>query len=237
MRQRREQEGGDESDGPLYHDAILEPNFHSGAAAVRGAQAGVENLLGEQADAGPGGITLAGENELGELREQGGLLRTRGVAAGFLDLRDVTTFVEIDLTAVHDELGACEAVARLLSEEREDEVGDLQEAFRAADDGPLRMLGDEGAVIGGADSACEIQCAGECERHWRSIGALLRLGMDASGDAERCVLTHGPKGEAQAIPTEIAQTAERLKCAVSTDVGVRKIIGGEKAELSGDVLD
>lgn len=198
---------GKSSAASRFQDATLEPNFQRHAAGVRGAQAGVENLLGEQADAGPGGIMLASENKPGELREQGGLLRAWGVAAGLLDLPTVTTFMEIDLTAVHDELGAREAVSCFFAGEGEDEVGHLQEAFRAADDCPLRMLRDEGAVIRGADSAGEIQCAGKGERHWRGVGALLRLGMDASGDAQRCGFTHGPKGEAEAIPTEIAQAA------------------------------
>lgn len=66
---------------------------------------------------------------------------------------------------------------------------------------------------------------------------MLRLRVDAAGDGQRGGFAHGPEAEAQAVPAEIAEATERLECAVSADVGVRKTVIGKEAELAGDVLD
>ena len=55
----------------------------------------------------------------------------------------MTTFLEIDLAPVHDELRAQEVVAGLRPGGGQGEVGDSQQGFGAGDDGVLRMLRDE----------------------------------------------------------------------------------------------
>jgi hypothetical protein len=61
--------------------------------------------------------------------------------------------------------------------------------------------------------------------------------MNAACDLQGHVIIHGPNREAQAIPAEISEAAQRLQLPMSSDVGALKFGIAEKAELGGDVTD
>src|SRR5437588_5997086 len=102
-------------------------------------------------------------------------------------------------------------------------IRDAQRALRAAHMHPLLQFCNEGAIKPGGDTAVEQQLPRELRRNrgWTILAPLLR--QEPARDQARELKLHRPKGKANAIPPQIAQTAERLQFAMRTDVVGEKI--------------
>src|SRR5258708_7963832 len=100
MKMKRERESPAASDLPELD--------HRGIRARRN-QTSIEHALGEEADPGPVGIELPGEDEIGEHAEHGGFLGAGGVAGGFIEGLDVASGVHVELAAIEHELAARQA--------------------------------------------------------------------------------------------------------------------------------
>ena len=108
-----------------------------------GEQAGIEHALCLQTDLWPVRVELTTEHQFGEGVEEAGLLGAGGIAAGFVDGFEVMPAVHVSAAAVERELAAREAELCVCAGEGQDEVGDLEQGFVTANNGPLRVGGVE----------------------------------------------------------------------------------------------
>ncbi len=129
--------------------------------------AGVEHHLRLQRHLAPVGVDPPGGDERREVAEQVHLLG-RGVAVAVLgDVDEPRAAPHVEVAARDLEHGVRDLEPRLLAEEREHEVGHVDDPLRAAHVRPLLVLGPERAVEAGRDAVAEEQLAGHLRRDRR----------------------------------------------------------------------
>src|SRR6185437_12089334 len=95
------------------------------------------------------------------------------------------------------------------------EIVEFQVAARAADDGPLLIVGPERAVEAGGDAVLEAELA-------REFGGNNVGGVNSRGDLARHPPLHGPERQADAVPADVAYTAVRFEIGLRTDIAFVK---------------
>ena len=207
---------------------LLQKNFP--AARASRLQARVDDELGLYGDVRPVRIGLPAEDEFAEAAEEFGLLRG-GMAVG--------VFVNGDATAVtlHVEPADFRLKAGLLDFKTDfgSVKGQYEIPYRDVSGGPayvepLLVLGLEAAIETRGDAAGKINLGGEGDR---DSGLAYHTGTDRQGHG----VTHRPERNADAVPAEITEAAQRLQSRLHADVLREKTLRRHEAELRGDAFD
>ena len=190
-------------------------------------EAGVEDLLGGETGCGPERVGFSSENEAGELTEHGGFLGFGSVVGRFIEGLGVGVFVVGELASGRDELGFTDECVWRGVGEGEDEVGEGECAVGAGEDGPLSVGGFKGAMEGCEEACFKKQFSGE--REWDTgLGVSVEdFSAQLGGAGFACEV----EGEADVVPSEVSEAAERFCIGLGADIVCEKVRCGGEAEL------
>lgn len=204
--------------------------FHRFSASLGGLEDSFHDALGEEADFGPGGIGSPLQDEVGKVFEEEGFLGAGivGGVAGNPDLLSVEQGGVVADFVVGAQPGKGEG--GVVAAEGLHEVIKGKESLRSGNPTRLFKGGVEGAVKRGGASAVEKKVAAHLDRDavlFREEKAAHRTGQFP---------VEGTEGEAEAIPTEVAETAGGFEAGIEADV-VLKILATEKGEAAFDATE
>ena len=145
--------------------------------------------------------------------------------------------IHVEVAAVDVEGGVVNLEGHFLAGERDHEIRHAQITLRAHDGRPLFVRCDEGTVEAGRHAVLEKQFAGEFRGHGGGAAWSRDLVEETSGHAPGHLPLHGPECEADVIPAQVAQAAERFHGTVGPDVAGEEFRRRTEAKRGRDALE
>src|SRR5438309_6974143 len=132
--------------------------------------------------------------------------------------------LHVELAAADLKVRLADRVVRFAAVERQNKITEVNCSFGSADNRPLLVLGVKRAIKSGAPATIEHQLARKLDWHLSRPG-LAGGGKSAPSHLHRKLIVHRPQREANVVPAEVAEAAERLQLLAGADVLEQKLAG------------